>query len=67
MIYAAIADWANDGESLAFLSTSRDHKRATLRVADDLQTSQPPTTEELTVLRDLQQRTRQAATNGGTT
>jgi glutaconate CoA-transferase subunit B len=28
-----------------------------LRVADDLETSEPPTTEELTVLRDLQQRT----------
>jgi glutaconate CoA-transferase subunit B len=31
-----------------------------LRVADDLQTSEPPTAEELTVLRDLEQRTKQA-------
>jgi glutaconate CoA-transferase, subunit B len=32
-----------------------------LRVADDLETSEPPTTEELTVLRDLEQRTRKEA------
>lgn len=31
-----------------------------LRVADNLETSEPPTTEELTVLRDLQQRTPQS-------
>jgi len=37
-----------------------------LRIADDLSTSQPPTAEELTVLRDLQQRTRKAAEKEGT-
>ncbi|HSK97752.1 MAG TPA: CoA-transferase [Euzebyales bacterium] len=37
-----------------------------LRVADDLRTSEPPTTEELTVLRDLQQRTRKASEQEGT-
>jgi glutaconate CoA-transferase subunit B len=32
-----------------------------LQIAEDLQTSPPPTTEELTVLRDLKERTRQAS------
>jgi glutaconate CoA-transferase subunit B len=32
-----------------------------LQISDDLKTSQPPTTEELTVLRDLKERTRQAS------
>ena len=32
-----------------------------LQIAEDLQTSPPPTTEELTVLRDLKARTRQAS------
>jgi hypothetical protein len=30
----ADAEWSADGRQLAFISTSRDHKRATLRVAD---------------------------------